>query len=231
VTVRKKPEKKKSAVRRVARRIAKKVFGVAHQKTKEKKQMANKAVTFLENVGKMILQGLNLIPQVTQVVESSAGTPVPLLDKLSQISSVVQTAEVMIGGVMGPGSGEQKAAAAAPLIMQIVMSSELVAGRKIDPSKQTAFAAACKSLGSDVADILNCLEPDSTVVATQNLPAPAPPLGVVVPITSAAPSPSVTAAPAAPAAPAPSPAAVAIAAELSDSPGTAAAMIAGLPQD
>lgn len=189
----------------------------------------NKFVSFLENFGLMVLRGFNLIPQATQIVESSAGQPIPVLDKLGQIWNLVKTGEVIIGKVMGPGSGEQKASGIAPLVAQVVMSSEIVAGRTIAADKLDTFNAKCQELGGIVADIGNCLEPDSTAIQTEKIPAPKPPMGVVVPAAQLA----AAAAPASPtvSAPKPTPAAAAILAALSEAPGMAAALVAGLPED
>ena len=74
----------------------------------------NKFVSFLESFGLAVLRSMNIIPAVTTVLESSAGQPIPVLDKLSQIASLVKQAEVMFGAVMGAGSGPQKASAIAP---------------------------------------------------------------------------------------------------------------------
>lgn len=187
-----------------------------------------KVLTWLENIGIMILKGLNFLPTITQVVESSAGQPIPVLDKLDQIGSLVVTAEGMITTVLGPGSGPKKAQAVGPYVAQIVMSSSLVAGKKILAGQQQAFMAACTALGGDVADILNCFEPDNNAIPTQMV-APGPqPTAVIAPKPAAAPVPS--------AAPASAATVEAVQAQIPDSPGVAAAIAAGsgtatLPQD
>lgn len=190
--------------------------------------MANRFVSFLEKFGVMVLQGMNLIPQVTTVLESSAGQPIPVLDKLSQIAALVKQAEVMISGVLGAGSGPQKAKAIAPLVAQIVMSSELVAGKKIPPEKMAAFNAACLRIGSDVADILNCLDSDVAEVPTERASPTPSPVAVISPAKPLAvpnamlPNAGLVAAP--------DPVAVqqAIEAEIPAAPGVAAAIAQGL---
>jgi hypothetical protein len=186
---------------------------------------------------------MNLVPQVTQVLESSSGQQIPVLDKLSQISSLVQQVEVIGQTVNMPGP--QKAAAIAPLVAQAVMSSELIAGKKLDPAKQAKFLQACQNLGGDVADILNCLEPVNNAVPTEQAPPVKTPVAVLVPApkpaaAAAAPAP----APAPAAAPAPAPIVTqapadlpgsfqSVAAQIPDTPGVAAAIATGLdiPQE
>jgi len=185
--------------------------------------MANRFVSFLEHFGLAVLRGASFIPQMTAVVESSAGQPIPILDKLSQIWSLVKTAEVMIGKVMGPGSGPQKAAAIAPSVAQIVMSSEIVAGKRIAPDKLALFNQKCQELGGIVADIGNCLVPDVVELATENVVPTRAPMAVVSP---AKPAPVAIVVPAA----APDPVAIhqAIEAEIPAAPGVASAIAAGL---
>src|SRR5258708_35215198 len=227
LTLRKKRGKKKQSAGSLTRTITAKLFGVARQPKGEKNDM-NKAVTFLSNLGQMILRGFGLLPQVTTVLESSSGQPIPVLDKLSQIGNLVILAEGMIEKVMGPGNGILKATAIGPFVAQVVMSSELVAGREIDPAKLDTFNAKCQDLGGIVGDILNCLKPNSTAISTDKLPAPPQPVGVVIPAARLA----AAAAPAAPSsnlAPAvTAKTAQAIEAEIPGSPAVAAAIHAGL---
>ena len=141
----------------------------------------NKFVSYLEQFGLAVLRGFNIIPAVTTVLESSAGQAIPVLDKLSQVWSLVKQAEVMIGAVLGPGSGPKKAAAIAPLVAQVVMSSEIAAGKKVSPEKQAFFNDTCLRLGGVVADLGNCFVADVAEVPTDKAaPAPAP-VAVITP--------------------------------------------------
>jgi hypothetical protein len=198
----------------------------------------NKVLTFLSNFGQMVLRGMNIVPAVTQVIESSAGQPIPVLDKLSQISALVKQIEVIGQNMKSPIPGPEKAQAIAPLVAQVILSSSLAAGKKMNPAKEAAFSAACTAMGGVVADIENCFEPDNTIVATTSIQAPQLPTAVLAPNPVKASN--VTAfplTPTPPAAPAPVPAAPAfpsVLAEIPDSPATAAAIAAGLqalPQD
>jgi len=192
--------------------------------------MANRFVSFLENFGLAVLRGAQIIPQVTTALESSAGQAIPVLDKLSQIWNLVKLAEGMISKVMGPGSGPQKASAIGPYVAQIVMSSEIVAGKQIAPEKLAIFNQKCQELGGIIADIGNCLVGGVAGISTEDANPTPFPTAVISPAKSA---PIPIAAPAA----APDPAAIqqAVEAEIPAAPGVAAAIAAGtvqaLPQE
>jgi hypothetical protein len=174
VTKTKTNSKKISAVKRIGRKLTRSLSRVAHTK-KESSPMANRFVSFLENFGLAVLRGAQIIPQVTTALESSAGQAIPVLDKLSQIWSLVKLAEGMISKVMGPGSGPQKASAIGPYVAQIVMSSEIVAGKQIAPEKLAIFNQKCQELGGLIADIGNCLVGGVAGISTEDAnPTPFP---------------------------------------------------------
>lgn len=194
----------------------------------------NKFVSFLKNFGLGVLRGVGMIPAVTQVLESSSGQPIPVLDKLSQIGGLVQEVEVIAQTLGGPGQGTAKATAIGPLVAQVVMSSELVAGKKINAAMQAQFQKSCVALAGDVADILNCCEAIDTTISTENIAPTAQPTAILQPAPAKTPAPIVTQQPApAPTAAASAPALEQVMQQIPDSPGTAAAIAAGLdiPQD
>lgn len=209
----------------------------------------NKVLTFLSNFGQMVLRGLNVLPQVTQVLESSSGRPIPVLDKLSQIGGLVKSVEVIADKLVGPGAGQRKAEAIAPLVAQVLYTSELVAGMEMLPGTEAEFNAVCVSFASDTARLLNCFKPKTIEIPVEKAtPTPAPTAVLVPAKPAAAPAPNVTAAPApplpfGPPAPAPVPTAAeklrdnatyqATVEQIPDAPATAAAIAAGLdiPQD
>jgi hypothetical protein len=229
---------KKSSVARTITRTLKKL--PSPKPKNQEKNKVNKFLSFLENFGLGVLRGAGMIPAVTQVLESSSGQQIPVLDKLSQVAGLVQEVEVIAQTLGGPGQGAKKAQAVGPLVAQVVMSSELVAGKKISPAMQAKFQTACTNLAGDVADILNCLEPNQSTIPTDQVTASAKPVAVLAAAPAPAPAQNVTRAPApAPAAvetpaPAPLPASFqSVAAHIPDSPGVAAAIATGLdiPQD
>jgi len=92
---------------------------------------------------------------------------------LTSIGQVVVTAEALI---QTAGSGAAKLAAAAPLVVNIVKTSELVSGHKIQ--NEALFLQGCTNLTSAVAQILNSLSGDGVNSQGQPLP-PVPPAQTV----------------------------------------------------
>jgi hypothetical protein len=74
-------------------------------------------------------------------------------DYLVKISNVIQNAE-LFGQALGI-KGPDKLKAAAPAVAQIVLTSSLVAGKKI--ANPALFQQGCTKVGDGVADILNSL--------------------------------------------------------------------------
>lgn len=138
-------------------------------------------MTFLKKLGSVLATVTGLFmgfaplltkqyPQTGEVVTTVSKDLAAIGDGVAQIEA--------IGQLQGL-SGEQKAKALGPIVAQIVLSSSLVAGKKIaDPA---LFQQACTNLGGDVADILNSLHEDGVEVVISKPeglkalpPAPAP---------------------------------------------------------
>jgi hypothetical protein len=135
--------------------------------------------TFLSKLGKALAVGLSIATGVGPLLQpylgSKASTVVgTTVNDLTAIGQVVTTAEALI---QTPGSGPTKLAAAAPLVAQIIQTSELVAGHKI--TNEILFTKACQEITSAVADLLNSL--DANAVQTSGQPLPVLP----VPVTPA----------------------------------------------
>jgi hypothetical protein len=144
--------------------------------------MANGALTFLSKLGKYLAEGVaiatGVMPLVTPLfgskapgVTSSVGTAV---NDLTAIGGVVVQAEALL---QGQGTGPQKLAAAAPLVANIVKTSELVSGHQI--TNETLFIQGCTDLTNAVAEILNSLSSNGvnstgTVIASVPTPTIAP---------------------------------------------------------
>lgn len=132
-------------------------------------------MNFLTKVGSFLAKGIALItgiyPLVAPLFGSKAGGTVSAVtNDLTAIGSVVVQAEALL---QGPGKGPQKLASAAPLVANIIKTSELVSGHKI--ANETLFIQGCTDLTSAVAEILNSLSGDGVQSAGQPLPAvPAP---------------------------------------------------------
>ena|SRR5215472_856864 len=116
--------------------------------------------TFLGKLGKYLAEGVAVASGVWPLVQpffgsgTKAAQTVPVvINDLTSIGSIVVQAEALI---QTPGSGAQKLAAAAPLVENIVRTSELVVGHKI--ADQAGFTKGCTDLTSAVAEILNSLD-------------------------------------------------------------------------
>ncbi len=115
-------------------------------------------MTFLSKLGAILLKATQVItgfqpiqqamyPQASNVVTKT-------ISELSLLSALVVQAEAM-GQALGI-KGPDKAKAIAPLVGQMVLTSEMMVGRTI---KDVAlFNKGCLGLGGDVADILNSLD-------------------------------------------------------------------------
>lgn len=117
--------------------------------------------TFLSKLGKVLAEvlvvaagvGPVIAPFLGSKVSATAGT---VVNDLTSIGQVVVSAETLI---QTPGSGTTKLAAATPLVSQIVMTSELVAGKKI--ANEALFIQGCSKITSGTADVLNSLHVDA----------------------------------------------------------------------
>jgi len=135
-------------------------------------------MTFLSKLGKYLAEGIALLaglgPLISPYLGAKASSTVgTVTNDLTQIGTVVVQAEALI---QTTGSGATKLAAAAPLVANIVKTSELVSGHKI--ANEPLFIQGCTDLTSAVAEILNSL--DSGAVQSAGKPV------IPVPTASAA---------------------------------------------
>ena len=78
------------------------------------------------------------------------------VNDLTQIGSIIAQVEAMGQALSLPGT--QKLTAAAPLVAQVVLNSELLIGRKI--TDEALFTKATQEIASGMADLLNSLKAD-----------------------------------------------------------------------
>jgi len=133
-------------------------------------------MTFLKKLGSILAQGIAVATGVWPLVSGLFGsntkaqnTGTLIINDLTSIGQVVVQAEALI---QSTGSGPQKLAAAAPLVANIVKTSELVSGHKI--ANEALFIQGCTDLTSAVAEILNSLDSGSLQTAGKPTP-PVPP--------------------------------------------------------
>ena len=130
-------------------------------------------MTWLAKIGSFLAKGIAILTGLEPLIApyigakgSSVATNV--INDLTQIGSVVVQAEA----ILGSGTGPQKLANAAPLVANIVKTSEMLSGKHI--KNETLFIQGCTDLTSAVAEILNSLDPNS-VNSTGNPLPPTPP--------------------------------------------------------
>jgi len=127
-------------------------------------------MTFLAKLGTYLAKAIAVIAGVEPLVAPLFGakaqtTGATVVNDLTQIGQVVVTAEALI---QSPGSGAAKLQAAAPLVANIVKTSELVSGHKI--ANEALFIQGCTDITNAVAEVLNSLSPDGVQSNGQALP-------------------------------------------------------------
>jgi len=112
---------------------------------------------FLKKFGLSIAKIIGVVGPFVPGLGGLFGLGAGAVDRLHHIFKVVMDVEAIVGVVADPNtkSGSLKLKAATPLVAQIIQSSELVAGKKIRDEK--GFIAACTTITSGVADLLNSL--------------------------------------------------------------------------
>lgn len=85
---------------------------------------------FLKKLGQILLKGTQIVTGLGPLLPGQAGTIARVADTLEKIAGVVTSVEVF-GGVLGT-SGPDKLKAAVPAAAQIVLQSDILAGKKIE---------------------------------------------------------------------------------------------------
>jgi len=121
--------------------------------------------------GIAVLTGLEplIAPLFGSKANAAAGVVTKIANDLTAVGQIVVTAEALI---QTPGGGAAKLSAAAPLVVNIVRSSELISGHEI--ADEALFLQGCTNITSGVAQVLNSLKSDNVKSQGKALPA-APP--------------------------------------------------------
>ena len=140
-------------------------------------------MTFLKKLGSFLAQGIALAtgiwPLVSPLFGSKAqGAATTVINDLTAVGGVVVQAEALL---QGAGNGAAKLEAAAPLVANIVKTSELVSGHKI--ANEALFLQGCTDLTHAVAEILNSLDPGAVQASGKAVTMPPPSVvpSVVIP--------------------------------------------------
>lgn len=127
-------------------------------------------MTFLSKLGTYLARGVAVLtglePLISPLFGSKAATvAATAANDLTSIGQVVVQAEALI---QGTGLGASKLSAVAPLVANILKTSELVSGHQI--SNLDLFMKASTGIASAVADLMNSLSPDGVKSQGQPLP-------------------------------------------------------------
>jgi hypothetical protein len=146
-------------------------------------------MSFLAKLGGFLAKGIALLaglgPLITPWLGSSASKAAnvegQIVNDLTSVGQVVLSVESLM---QTPGSGTVKLAAATPLVVQILKTSELISGHQI--GDDNLFAQGAAKITSGVADVLNSLKADNvkstgTPVAPISAPPVVTPLSVITP--------------------------------------------------
>lgn len=119
-----------------------------------------KAGTAIVNVASIVELGYPILGRFLPAKAQEYATPA--VNDLAQIAGVVTSVETISAGLPTQLTGEQKFAAALPLVTKAIASSSILAGKKI--ANQTLFQKAASEFAQATVDLLNALDPDSVVV-------------------------------------------------------------------
>lgn len=123
-------------------------------------------MTFLSRLGKIIATVsevfLGFAPFLTKAVPQSGGVVSTVSKDLADVGNIVAQVEA-IGQLKGL-AGPDRAKLAGPLVAQIIMSSTLLANKKI--ANPDLFNQGCVNISGGVADVLNSLHEDSVATVT-----------------------------------------------------------------
>lgn len=122
-------------------------------------------MTFLKKLGTILANFAGIAAGIGPIIKPFLGSAAPIADTaindLTAIGNVVVSAEAIL---QTPGSGAAKLQAAAPLVAQIIQTSQLLSGKKI--ANQALFQQGCTKITDGTADILNSLNPDQAAHAS-----------------------------------------------------------------
>lgn len=117
-------------------------------------------MNWLKQFGSLVLKIGQIVAGIAPVVRKDAPYLQTIANDLEQIARIIQDVEV-IGQVLG-SAGPDKLKMAAPLVAQVVVRSDLLAGRRI--ADATRFQAGVTAIASGMADVLSSLEAEVQTV-------------------------------------------------------------------
>jgi hypothetical protein len=128
---------------------------------------------FLKNIGKLIATGAEIALGIGPIIEPFLGSKAAaaVTKGINDFTAIGQVVAMMEVALQGDGRGADKLQASLPAVENIIRTSELVSGRKID--NEQGFVDGCKQVVSGLVAVLNSLHPKVDTVSDR-LPAPTP---------------------------------------------------------
>lgn len=124
-------------------------------------KVGNKVLTFLSKLAQIILSVSGIAQTIGPIIKPFLGSGekaqyvTTVTNDLTAVGQVVLQAETLLQGTK---KGADRLAAAAPLVSNILKTSELIAGKKI--ADDALFSQAASKITSGVADLLNSISAD-----------------------------------------------------------------------
>lgn len=112
---------------------------------------------FLSILGRIIVEGTKIITGLGSVLPKTTVPMDRIVDTLERVIDIIINIEAF-GQALGI-TGPDKLKAAIPMVTQILLQSDVLAGKKID--NHPLFKQGAEKIASGVADILNSLKPDA----------------------------------------------------------------------
>lgn len=137
-------------------------------------------MTWLSKIGSFLAKGIAILTGLEPLIQpyigaKGSGVAATVVNDLTAVGSIVVQAEALLGS----GTGAQKLANAAPLVANVVKTSELLSGKHI--KNEQLFIQGCTDLTNAVAEILNSLDPGTVDSKGNPLPPTPPPTTNPVP--------------------------------------------------
>lgn len=116
-------------------------------------------ISFLKKLGSILANAAGIFAGIGPIISPYLGSKGneyvgKAVNDLTAVGQVVVQAEA----ILGAGTGPQKLAASVPLVMSILQTSELFAGKKI--ADTALFQKAATEITQGVVDALNAIHPD-----------------------------------------------------------------------
>lgn len=121
-------------------------------------------LTFLKKLGQILVNVAGVAAGVGPIIAPFLGSGKPAvvantaINDLTAIAQMVVEIETAFNNVPN-STGQQKFQALVPLVKNIISTSEVVSGKKLQ--NEALFATGCEEVAQGMVDILNAIHPDA----------------------------------------------------------------------